>query len=235
MLLCVMEMFKNSCVPPPSWSAFGGPHWEKNGLMTMKGSAAVEGKSVLLQMLLLSESDSHLGKVSKHVTKVSTVPAQGQRGDQLWSIHPADSQGFYQPPSFIHAQIGQRKKGRTLREKRRQTNKWSGWWASLTGFSSPSHPATLPRRPCKRQKENHQPLRTAGSGGEEKKGTWLAVSRVVIGEQVVWAGWRDIWDGSYRKTEGLIQTKGRGTSGMFQNASSNRTKTLSWLSEACTR
>lgn len=51
--------------------------------MTMKGSAAVEGQSVLLQMLLLSESDSHLGKVSKHMTKVSTVPAQGQRGDQL--------------------------------------------------------------------------------------------------------------------------------------------------------
>lgn len=83
MLLCVMERFKNSCVPPPSWSAFGGPNWEEKGLMTMQGIAVVEGESVLLQMLLLSESDSHLGKVSKHMTKVSTVPAQGQRGDQL--------------------------------------------------------------------------------------------------------------------------------------------------------
>lgn len=51
--------------------------------MTMKGIAVVEGESVLLQMLLLRESDSHLVKVSKHMTKASTVPAQGQRGDQL--------------------------------------------------------------------------------------------------------------------------------------------------------
>lgn len=55
----------------------------KNSLMIMEGSAVVEGESVLLQMLLLSESDNHLGKVSKHMAKVSAVPAQGQRGDQL--------------------------------------------------------------------------------------------------------------------------------------------------------
>lgn len=83
MLLCVMGMFKICCVPPPSWSAFSGLHWEKISLVVMEGSAVVEAETALLQMLLLSESDEHLGNVSKHMAKVSAVPAQGQRGDQL--------------------------------------------------------------------------------------------------------------------------------------------------------
>lgn len=103
MLLCVMEMFKNRCVPPLSWSAFSGLHWEKNSLMITEGSTVVEGESVLLQMLLLSESDNHLGKESKHMAKLSVLPAQGQRGDQLWPIHPADSQVFTSlSASFVH-------------------------------------------------------------------------------------------------------------------------------------
>lgn len=62
--------------------------------MIMEGSTVVEAESALLQMLLLSESDKHLGKVSQHMAKVSAVPAQGQRGEQLRPIHPADSQVF---------------------------------------------------------------------------------------------------------------------------------------------
>lgn len=53
-------------------------------LTIMEGNA----ESVLLLMLLLK----HLGKVSKHMSEVNAVPAQGQKGDQLPSVHPADSQ-----------------------------------------------------------------------------------------------------------------------------------------------
>lgn len=50
----------------------------------MEGNA----ESVLLLMLPLK----HLGNVSKHMSEVNAVPARGQRGDQLPSVHPADSQ-----------------------------------------------------------------------------------------------------------------------------------------------
>lgn len=78
---------------------------------------------MLLQMLLLSESDSHLGKVSKHMTQVSTVPAQGQRGEQLSPIHPADSQGFFLPASQLHSCINRTETERKNLTGKEKTNK----------------------------------------------------------------------------------------------------------------
>lgn len=76
---CLRSAASQHC--PGALSAVGTGR--KTAPMIMEGSAVVEGESVLLQALLLSQRDHHLGTVSRHMAQVSAVSAQGRRGDQL--------------------------------------------------------------------------------------------------------------------------------------------------------